>query len=336
MAELRLSFISAFNERVEPLMNGTVEAEGIELIPTYSHPAETFWRQLKFGEFEVAEMSMSSYLIARSQGADMIALAVFPSRRLFQTELSYHADSGIAKPEDLTGKRLGVAEYQQTAALWIRGILEHDFDVSQYKIHWCMERSEEMSHGAATGFKPPAGISFNQIAPNKSLASTLLEKELDVAHVASPWVLQANALDRSSRIAGKGDWSKIKPLFPDRMAEGARFVEKHGFLPVNHTYIIRGDIYKKYPWVGVNLYTGFVEAKALAREKLLERIPSALFFGPEYAAMTRDIIGDDPFPYGIKANQAMLDTITGYSYEQGLTPRKMAVEELFAESTLDL
>jgi 4,5-dihydroxyphthalate decarboxylase len=336
MSKLSLGFISAFNELVEPLMNGTVQAEGIELIPTYSHPAETFWRQLKFGEFEVAEMSMSSFLIARYQGTDMIALPVFPSRRLFQTELSYHVDSGITKPEDLADKRLGVAEYQQTAALWIRGILEHDFGVSQYKIHWYMERSEEMSHGAATGFKPPAGISFNRIAPNKSLASTLLENELDVAHVASPWVLQANALDRSSRIAGKGDWSKIKPLFPDRMAEGARFYKQHGFLPVNHAYIIRGDIYRKYPWVAFNLYAGFVKAKAFARENLLERIPTALFFAPEYAAMTREMIGDDPFPYGIKANKAMLDTIIAFSHEQGLTPRKMTVEELFVQSTLDL
>src|SRR5205809_3738651 len=336
MPKLTLAFISAFNERVEPLMDGTIQPEGIELIPTYSHPAETFWRQLKFHEFEVAEMSMSSFLIARSQGADMMPLPLFPTRRLFQTELSIHVDSGIKEPGDLVGKRLGVAEYQQTAALWIRGILEHDFGVSQYKIHWYMERSEAMSHGSATGFKPPPGISFNRIAQNKSLASTLLENELDVAHVASPWVLQANALDRSSRIAGKGDWSKIKPLFPDRMAEGARFYKNHGFLPVNHAYIIRGDIYKKYPWVAFNLYTGFVKAKALAREKLLERIPSALFFGPEYAAMTREIIGDDPFPFGIKANKAMLDTIIGFSHEQGLTPRKMKIEELFAEQTLGL
>jgi len=335
MSKLTLAFISAFNERVEPLMNGTVQAEGVELIPTYSHPAETFWRQLKFGEFEVAEMSMSSFLIARSQGADMIALPVFPSRRLFQTELSYHVDSGITRPQDLAGKRLGVAEYQQTAALWIRGVLEHDFGVSQYKIHWYMERSEEMSHGSATGFKPPPGISFNRIARDKSLASTLLENELDVAHVASPWVLQANALDRSSRISGKGDWSRIEALFPDRMAEGARFYKQHGFLPVNHAYIIRGDVYRKYPWIAFSLYTGFVKAKALATEKLLERIPAALFFGPEYAAMTRQMIGEDPFPYGVKANKAMLDTITEYSCEQGLTPRRMKIEELFAEETLD-
>ena len=335
MAKLTLGFISAFNERVEPLMDGSVQVDGVELIPTYSHPAETFWRQLKFGEFEVAEMSMSSYLIARSRGADMIALPVFPSRRLFQTELSYHVDSGITRPEDLDGKRLGVAEYQQTAALWIRGILEHDFGVSQYKIHWYMERSEEMSHGGATGFKPPPGISFNRIAQNKSLASTLLDNQLDVAHVASPWALQANALDRSSRIGGNGDWGKIKALFPDRMAEGARFYKKHGFLPVNHAYIIRADVHKKYPWLAADLYAGFVKAKTRAREKMLGRIPAALFFGPEYLAMTRGLIGDDPFPYGIKANQAMLETIIGYSHEQGLTPRKLTIEELFAEITLD-
>ena len=335
MSKLTLGFISAFNERVEPLMNGTIEADGIDLIPTYSHPAETFWRQLKFHEFEVAEMSMSSYLIARSQGADMIALPVFPSRRLFQTELAYHVDSRIEQPRDLVGKRLGIAEYQQTAALWIRGILEHDFDVSQYKIHWYMERSEEMSHGAATGFKPPAGISFNRIPPNKSLASTLVENELDVAHIASPWVLRANALDRSSRITGGGDWSKVRPLFPDRIAEGARFFQKHGFLPVNHAYIIRSDIYRKHPWVAASLYEGFLRAKAVAREQLLEQIPSALIFGEEYFSITSASVGDDPFPYGIKANAPMLETITGYSHEQGLTPRKMKVEELFAPETLD-
>jgi 4,5-dihydroxyphthalate decarboxylase len=267
----------------------------------------------------------------------MIALPVFPSRRLFQTELSYHVDSGIQAPADLTGKRLGVAEYQQTAALWIRGILEHDFGVSQYKIHWYMERSEEMSHGGATGFKPPAGISFNRIAPNKSLASTLVDHELDAAHIASPWVLQANALDRSSRIRRSGeDWRKVRPLFPDRMAEGARFFHRHGFLPVNHTYIIRGDIHRQYPWVTASLYQAFGKAKERFRENLFDKIPTALFFAQEYLAMTEKAFGEDPFPYGIRANTAMLETITAYSHEQGLTPRKMKVEELFAESTLDL
>src|SRR5437660_194787 len=243
MPKLTLSFISAFNERVEPLMNGTIEADGIELIPTYSHPSETFWRQLKFQEFEVAEMSMSSYLIARSRGVDMIAIPVFPSRRFFHAELSYHVDSRVKQPGDLVGKRIGV---------------------------------------------------------------------------------------------GQGDWSKVKPLFPDPIAEAKRFFTKYGFVPVNHTYIVRGDVYRAHPWIAVNLYAAFVKAKAYAREKLLERIPEALFFGPEYLTVTQQILGDDPFPYGVKANAAMLDTIIGYSNEQGLTPGKMKVDELFAAETLDL
>jgi 4,5-dihydroxyphthalate decarboxylase len=337
MPKLTLSFVSAFNERVQPLMDGTIQPEGLELIPTYSSPAETFWRQLKFEEFEVAEMSMSSYLIARSQGSDMVALPFFPSRRLFHTEILIHADSGAKEPSDLIGKRIGVAEYQQTAALWTRGILEHDFGVSQYKVDWYMERSEELSHGGVTGFTPPPGISFQRIPPDKSLASMLVNHELDAAAVAGPWARSVNVIDRSSRIPGSGgDWSKVNPLFPNRMAESGRFFKKYGFVPVNHAYIIRGDIHRKYPWVAFNLYAAFVKAKAQAQEKLLERIPSALFFGREYLAMTREVFGDDPFPYGLKANRPMLQTIIDYSHEQGLTPEKMKVEELFAESTLDL
>lgn len=337
MAKLTLSFISAFNERVEPLMDGTVQPEGLELIPTYSPPSETFWRQLKFQEFEVGEMSMSSYLIARSRGMDMVALPVFPSRRLFHAEVAIHADSGVREPGDLVDKRIGVGEYQQTAALWQRGILEHDFGVSQYKVHWYMERSEELSHGGATGFTPPPGISFQRIPPEKSLASMLVSHELDAASLIGPWTRAPSVIDRSNRIPGSGgDWSKVKPLFSDRMAEGRRFFKKHGFIPINHAYIIRGDIHRKYPWVAFNLYAAFLKAKALAQEKLMERIPSALFFGREYLATTREIFGDDPFPYGVKANRPMLELLIDYSHEQGLTPAKMKVEELFAENTLDL
>src|SRR5882724_10535065 len=121
MARLRLSFVSAFNERVEALMNGSVQPEGVELIPTYSDPSETFWRQLKFEEFEISEMSLSSYVIAKSRGMDMMAIPAFPARRFMQTQISYHVESGIKSAADLAGKRLGVGEYQQTAALWVRG-----------------------------------------------------------------------------------------------------------------------------------------------------------------------------------------------------------------------
>lgn len=337
MAKLKLNFISGANERVEPLMQGLVEAEGIEIIPTYSHPSETFLRQLRDMEFPVGEMSMSSYLIARERGFDMIALPVFPSRRLFHTELSVHVDSGIKKPEEIVGKRIGVSEYQQTAALWQRGILEHDFGVSQNKVHWYMERTEEMSHGGVTGFKPPDGISFQRIPSDKSLASMLVNHELDVAAINSPWRHAPNQLGRSHRITGAGgDWTKVKPLFDDKIAEGKRFFDKWGFLPVNHAYTIRGDIYRKYPWAAFNLFIGFVKAKEYFNERLSDRIPSGLFFGKEYLAQTQQIFGKDPFPYGVKANRKLIETLIDFSHEQGLITKKPKIEDLFAASTSEL
>jgi len=337
MAHLTLNFISNYNERVEPLMKGAVKAEGIEIVPTYSHPSETFLRQLRDLEFPVGEMSMSSYLIGRERGLDMIALPVFPSRRLFHTELSIHAASGIAKPEDIVGKRIGVSEYQQTAALWQRGVLDHDFGVSQYKVHWYMERTEEMSHGGVTGFTPPKGISFHRVPPEKSLASMLVRQELDVAAINSPVKHSPTQLGRSHKITGSdGDWSKVKPLFPDRIAEGKRFFDKWGFLPVNHTYTIRGDIYRKYPWVAFNLYSAFVKAKEHFNARLFDSIPSALFFGKEYLTKTQEMFGRDPFPYGVKANRKLLETLVDLSYEQGLITKKPKIEELFAESTRDM
>jgi 4,5-dihydroxyphthalate decarboxylase len=336
MAKLRLSIISASNEKAQPVLDGTIPVEGIDLVWTYSDPSETFWRQLKFQEFEVSEMSLSSYLIAKSNGMDMIAIPVFPSRRFMHAQLSYHVDSGIKEPGDIVGKRIGVGEYQQTASLWVRGVLEHDFGVSQYKVDWYMERSEELSHGGATGFTPPQGIKFHRIPPDKSLASMLVNNEIDVASVHRAFARETNIVDRSTQIRAKGgDWSKVKPLFADRIAEGARFFKKHGYIPANHAYAIRGDINEKYPWVAFNLYKAFIAAKEHAQERLKESIPTGLVFRDEYYDKTREIFGADPFPYGVKANENMLQTIIDYSYEQGLTKKKLKIEELFAPSTLE-
>jgi len=169
------------------------------------------------------------------------------------------------------------------------------------------------------------------------MASMLVNHEIDAAPIAGHLSRAVNVIDRSTHMrASEGDWSKVKPLFPDETAEAKRFFAKYGFVPVNHTYIVRGDVYRAHPEIAVTLYDAFVKAKAHAAETLLERIPAALVFGREFLAMTQEILGKDPFPYGVKANMAMLETITAYSHEQGLTPRKMKVEELFAESTLDL
>lgn len=337
MAKLRLSFITASNERIAPLLQGEVEPEGVELVITHSDPSETFWRQLKFEEFELCEMSLSSYLIARARGVDMIMIPVFPSRRFMHAQYSIHVDAGIQQPSDLAGKRIGVGEYQQTAALWSRGVFEHDFNVSQFSVDWYMERTEELSHGGATGFKPMDGIKFHRIPPDKSLASMLVNHELDAAPVGRAFSRESNVIDRSTHIrAREGDWSKVKPLFPDVMAEGKRFFDAHGYIPANHAYAIRGDVHRAYPWVAFNLYAAFVKAKDLYQQRLGDSISSGLIFGPQYLQQTRAIFGDDPFPYGVKANRPMLETIVNFSHEQGFIPRKFELDELFAPATLDL
>jgi 4,5-dihydroxyphthalate decarboxylase len=249
--------------------------------------------------------------------------------------LSINTDSGVETAHDLAGKRIGVGDYQQTSALWTRGVLQNDFGVDQYGVQWWMERSEDLSHGGATKFHPPEGIDFHYIPEDKSLATMLVNGELDAAPVGRAFQRGGNIVDRSTRLrASGGDWSKIRPLFPDPFAEGKRFFDKHGFIPANHTMTIRGDVYRKYPWLAFNLYSALVEAKGIADETLAERIPASLIFGPQYLAKTRELFGKDPFPYGVEPNRDFIQTTIDYSHQQGLTPHKEKVEDLFERSTL--
>jgi 4,5-dihydroxyphthalate decarboxylase len=336
MAELKLSFACAPNERTTPLLDGSVRPEGIELIGSRSDPSETFWRQLRFQEFDVSEMSLSSFLIARERGSDMVAIPVFPSRRFPYTQLWTNVASAIDKPADLTGKRIGIGEYQQTAAVWTRATLEHDFGVSQYDVHWFMERTEELSHGGATGFTPPDRISFQRIPADKSLVSMLMAHEIDAAPIHRALGRATNVIDRSTRIRGGIDLTKLRPLFSDPVSEGARFFRTHGYVPASHLIAIRGEVHRQHPWVAFNLFTAFSKAKDAAQQRLPEVIPSGLVFGREYLARTRELLGDDPFPYGVARNRRMLEDLTRHSVEQGLTAKASGIHELFAPSTLDL
>src|SRR5438876_10683959 len=168
---------------------------------------------------------MSSLLTARSKGDDrFLAIPVFTTRRFFHAEILVRHAAGIDAPADLKGKRVGVPEYQQTAALWARGVLQHEFGVSAQDIEWWMERTEERSHGGATGFKPPAGIRLNRIPPEKSIGSMLLSGELDATLL---YIQDNNLVDRSKENLDASQ--KVRRLFSDPTAEGARYFQKTGF-----------------------------------------------------------------------------------------------------------
>src|SRR6201993_2825838 len=181
-SQLERSIALSDNERTRPLIEGRVVPQGIKLVPTMVHPSEMFWRQLRFAEFDVSEMSMSSLLISVSRGdTRWVAIPVFTMRKFFHTSIIVRTDSGITAPADLRGKRIGVPEYQQTWAIWSRGILQHEFDVHARDIEWFMERNPDKSHGGATGFTAPPGVRVRQIPPSTNMGEMLLRPQLDGA-----------------------------------------------------------------------------------------------------------------------------------------------------------
>ena len=328
--KLELSLALSDNENTRPLLDGVVSAEGIRLIPTAVHPSEMFWRQLKFGEFDVSEMSMSSLLIATARGpTPWVALPVFTSRAFFQTWARVRADAGIMKPADLRGKRVGVPEYQQTAAIWSRGILQHEFGVHARGIEWFMERNPDKSHGGSTGFSPPEGVRLQYIPTSTDIGEMMVRGELDATLL---YFGRRNLVDRS-RTDHTTD-ARIRPLF-DNEKEGWRYYTATGIYPINHTVVVRRALLEKHPWLALNLYSAFAAARAeVARGGLALLQP--YFATGLVGADTKQVLANDPMAYGIKTSRIVLETIAQYVHEQGLTARRVKIEELFAPSTMDL
>ena len=327
---LELSIALSDNERTRPLLEGRVVPQGIKLVPTMVHPSEMFWRQLRFAEFDVSEMSMSSLIIAVSRGdTRWVAIPVFTMRKFFYTSIIVRNDSGIATPADLRGKRIGVPEYQQTWAIWSRGILQHEFGVHARDIEWFMERNPDKSHGGATGFSAPAGVRVNQIPPTTNMGEMLIRGELDGS---LHYLVDNNLVDRSTV-----DVSAVtRHLFPDPAAEGRRFYAKTGLFPINHTVVVRRSLLESHPWIALNLYSAFVAAKEeiarSGRSYLHWYFESGLLDG----GVKRTLAEHDPLAYGFKASRAVLETVAEYVHEQGLSTRRVELKEIFAPSTLDV
>src|SRR5262245_59731508 len=327
---LELSIALSDNERTRPLLEGRVVPQGIRLVPTMVHPSEMFWRQLRFAEFDVSEMSMSSLVIAVARGdTRWVAIPVFTMRKFFHTSIIVRTDSGISAPGELRGKRIGVPEYQQTWAIWARGVLQHEFGVHARDIEWFMERNPDKSHGGATGFTAPEGVQVSRIPPTTNMGEMLLRGELDGA---VHYLVDKNLVDRSSV-----DVSVVtRYLFPDPAAEGRRFYAKTGLFPINHTVVVRRSLLEAHPWIALNLYSAFVAAK----EEIARYGQSYLQWYFEAGLLDggarRTLAGNDPLAYGFKASRPVLETIAQYVREQGLCARRVELKELFAPSTLDV
>ena len=328
--KLQLSLAITSNPRTWPILDGHVQPDGIELVPTILHPSEMFWRQLRFGDFDVSEMSVSSLMMARAGGDERwVGLPVFTTRKFFHTEILVRRDAKIDKPADLKGRRVGVPEYQQTAALWTRGVLQHEFGVPATAMEFWMERVPTHSHAGAVSFKAPPGVTIHQIPAEKSIGSMMVAGELDgVIH----YIRHNNLVDRST--VDLPSHPDIKTLFPDPVAEGVRFFRKSGIYPINHGMVIRRELAEKHPWAILNLFKAFEAANGIANQQRLEHVEyhaNAGLISREAAKALREPV----IRHGIKANRHILEAAATYSVEQGLTPRLMKLDEIFAASTLD-
>ena len=325
--DLVLSFCMSPYDRMMPLITGEVKPEGITLVFTPVAGPDLFYRQLKFQQFDLSEMSFSFYLMGRSRNWPYMMLPVFNNRNFAYTRILVRKAAGIKRPEDLKGKRVGNADYCQSWALWARGQLEHEFGVKPEDMIWFQERAEHFSVASTFGWhRPPENVQFQYAETD--LGTMFLNGDLDAAIT-----YQAGAaMDRP-----KADLSKDRrfgTIFRDPKAEAIRYYKKHGVYPAQHTTIIRESIVKEHPWVANSLMDAFNRAKQLAYDRLYERPPSALIFGVEQVRDQREIFGDDPFKYGIMANEKMIDMVLTYSAEQELTPKKQPWDELFPEELL--
>ena len=330
MADLTLTFAMTPYDRVQPLMSGEVKPEGIALEYTNLPSPDIFYRQSKFSQFDVSEMSFSAFLIARAQGWPFRMLPVFHNRGFFYTTILTRRAAGIRRPEDLKGKRFGVAEYAQSLALWTRGILQHEFGVRPEDMEWYQERSQQFSHAAHAGFTPPAGVRLNHAQTD--LGTMMLNGDLDAAIIQS-----GSIMDRPKEDVSKH--SAIRPLYRDYRKEGIRYYRKTGVFPPQHITVVRESILEEHPWVATSLYQAFKEAKSVCMQRLYQPwigggAPSMLVFGKRDLDEQRKVFGDDPYAYGIKANAKAIDMVQTFSVEQGLTKSKQPWSELFAGELL--
>jgi 4,5-dihydroxyphthalate decarboxylase len=311
--KLHLTLAAGDYESIRALKEGTVKPDGIELTVLTDMNSDTrHWRMLRNREFDVAELSMSNYLMAKYTGLPFTAIPVFLHRRFRHGFIFLNANKGITKPTDLIGKKVGLRNFQATANLWIRGVLEHEHNVPHRSLNWFKQDDEEVD------WTPPADLQIQRIAAGRSIEKMLVEGEIDA--LIHPELIQP-ILDKDKRVTR---------LFPNYRDLEIDYFKRTGFFPIMHTTAIRQEIVDKYPWVPINLMQAF-EASKKAAYKRMENpriVPLAWF--RSFLEEQEDVLGTDPWVYGLnEVNRRALDTLMQYSHEQGLIGRKIALDELF-------
>jgi 4,5-dihydroxyphthalate decarboxylase len=313
-------------DRIMPLVSGQVRIEACNATFLDLEPEELFHRALHFEEFDVTELSFSNYLTLTARAdCPYIAIPVFPGRRFRHSGIYINTRSGIRKPEDLKGRLVGSPEYQVTASVWIRGILEDEYGVKPSDIRWRAGGLYETSRTEKVTFSPPAEVELERIGPGKTLSKMLIDGEIDA-------LIGPRA--PSSFHEGHRD---IVRLFPDYIEMEKEYYRRTGIFPIMHLLAVHKKKVRELPWLPASLFKAFETAKDMAIERLLEENePMATY--PWIDGVIREaqgFMGKDFWPYGIEENRKTLDAFLRYHFDQGLSDRSLGIDEIFVPSTLE-
>ncbi|MYZ48187.1 ABC transporter substrate-binding protein [Propylenella binzhouense] len=315
--KIQLTLACGDYEIVRPLKEGIVQPDGIELtVLTGMDSTTRHWRFLRNRDFDMAETSASSYIVARDNGYPINALPVFLHRRFRHGFVYINTTKGITRPTDLIGRKVGLKSFLVTAGHWMRGILEHEYGVPHRSIEWVTELDEDVD------FTPPPDLRTTRLPHDRSVEAMLADGELDALIHSS---LIKPLVSKDPRVAR---------LFPDYKAEEIRYFGKTGIFPIMHVLGIKNEVLERYPWVAVNMFNAFNEAKAIAMKRMENPRIVPLAWYREAWEEQQEVLGPDPWEYGLTdRNRHALATLAGYSYEQGLIRRPMSPDDLFVPVT---
>ncbi|HEY8524443.1 MAG TPA: hypothetical protein VIL48_05750 [Acidimicrobiales bacterium] len=327
MAPLRLTYGGlSYLDRTIPLETGAVRVPGVDLnVVTFRSPGDLFRRQAQHAEFEASEMSLATFIALTARGDDrFVGLPIFVSRNFRHSQVYVHEGAGITSPSDLAGRDVGIFEYQMTAGLWIRAFLQHDYGVGPGDVRWWEGGLVEPHYEERMPLELPPHIQVGRIPADRTLEGMLEAGELAALATVQP-----------PQTFGRPG-SPIRRLFPDHRAVEIDYWKRTRLFPIMHLVVLRSDVYERNRWLPMVLLQAFTEAKAVgnARLRAITGLAVGLPWLNHALAEVDELFGGDAFPYGVPANRHVLEAAVGYAHEQGLTPRKVAVEELFAPEVL--
>ncbi len=326
MRRLPLTLACWDYDRTAALASGAVRAEGLDINFLSLPVEETFFRMLRNREFDAAEMSLSSYCVTLMKDEpDFIAIPVFPSRMFRHNSIYISTASGIRTPADLAGCRVGVPEYQMTAPVWIRGILEDEYGVAHDSVQYFTGGAEQPGRAEKIKLDLPPSIRIGPIPADQTLSAMLARGEIDAMHSARAPSTYYSQPDR------------VRRLFEDYEQVEADYYRKTGIFPIMHTIVLRRDLYRQHPWIAQSLYKAFVQSQRITYQSMheLAALKTMLPWLPNHVAQVEKLMGQDWWSYGFSNNRHVIEAFLRYHHRQGLSSRLLTADELFAPETFE-